>query len=182
MQYTLSFRMTVCVRARARGSALRHFAAVMITVSLDVEWYITIRFWVTAVGCPAYQQEHPSSLGAPAACRRQRCSVLYRNKSLHIFRSPSDIILNQLMVLCVWQPQAKSILFFLWHFILILLFQRARNLRLIEQTIISLPGHHSFSTLSIALCSSNNMSRFEEVSAVIPKTNLFQSSGVKAGR
>jgi len=182
MQYTLPFRVTVRACVRARGSALRHFAAVMITVSLDVEWYITICFWVTAVGCPAYQQEHPSSLGAPAACRRQRCSVLYRNKSLHIFRSPSDIILNQLFMVCVWQPQAKSILFFLWHFILILVFQRARNLRLIEQTIISLPGLHSFSTLPIAQCSSNNISWLEEVSAVIHKPNLFQSSGEKAGR
>ena len=143
----------VCGRACAcaRCSALRHFAAVMITASPGDSSSIS-RFvsgsLLSAAQHISKSIHHPRVLLLPAA---GRAVVFYTEINL----CTSFVVLLILFLIscswfCVWQPQAKSILFFLWHFILILLLQRARNLRVIEQTIISLPGLHSFSTLFIA--------------------------------
>jgi hypothetical protein len=123
----LPFRVTVraCVRARARarGSALRHFAAV-ITAGLGDSSGIS-RF-VSGSLLSAAQRisesiHHPRGLLLPATGRDV---VFYTEINL----CTSFVVLLILFLFscswfCVWQPQAKSILFFLWHFILILVFR-----------------------------------------------------------
>ena len=116
----------LCDGVSVCGSTLRHFAALLITASpgnsSGISQFVSGSL-LSAAQRISKSIHHPRGLLLPAAGR----DVVFHTE-INLCTSSIALLMLFLIscsrVLCVWQPLAKSVLFFLRLFILILVFQR----------------------------------------------------------